>query len=413
MPVFEYKGVNQSGRAVKGVMDADSPRSLKEQLRAKGVFVSDIRESGADSGTASAAVAASEKLRSRRFGRKVKVNELAEATRQIATLLRAAIPVVDAIGAVAKQSSNPRLKMVMNEVRRSVTEGKGLGAAMADHPTIFSDLFVNMVKAGEQSGTLDLVFDRLADFTESQARLRSKVISSMMYPLIMIVVGTVIVSLLMVFVVPKMTQMFEEMGGKLPAITRGLIAVSSFLENWWFVLLPGLFLVGLWFNKFRRGSGKAWWDSLVLRFPVFGPLLQMVAVARFSSTLGTLLSAGVPIVTALNITKHVLGNRSLEDAVENARLAVQEGDSLARPLERSGQFPPMVVHMIAVGEQSGNLESMLGNVTRSYETQVESKLSVLTSLLEPVMILGMGVVVALIVFAILTPMLQMNSLLKG
>ncbi len=412
MPVFEYKGVNANGKAVKGVQDADSPKSLRESLRTKGIFASDVRETRGER-AASSTSKASAPSGLARFRRGVKVQELAEVTRQMATLLRASIPIVDALGAVAKQMVNPSFQLVMNEVRRSVAEGKGLGASMADHPSVFTDLYVNMVKAGEQSGTLDVVFDRLADFTEGQARLKSKVMSAMMYPFIMMIVGTGIVSLLMVFVVPKMTQMFEEMGGKLPLLTRGLIAISGFLDSWWHVTLVAVVFMAWSLNRFRKGSGRNAWDSMVLRAPVFGPIVRMVSVARFTSTLGTLLNSGVPIVSALEITKHVVSNMVLAKVVDTAKEAVKEGDSLAKPLERSGHFPPMVCHMIAVGEQSGSLEEMLLNISRSYEEQVNNKLGMLTSLLEPVMIVGMGVVVGLIVFAILTPMLQMNQLLKG
>ncbi len=411
MPVFEYKGVNAAGKVIKGLQDADSPKSLRDALRQKGVFVSDVKETRGE--VSSGASQTATVNRSGRFRRGVKVQELAEVTRQMATLLRAAIPIVDALSAVAKQMVNPSFQLVMSEVRRSVAEGKGLGASMADHPSIFSDLYVNMVKAGESSGTLDVVFDRLADFTESQARLRGKVMSAMMYPIIMMVVGTGIVSLLMVFVVPKMTQMFEEMGGKLPALTRGLVAVSGFLESWWHVTLASIVIFVVWFNRFRKGAGRKAWDSFALRAPVFGPIVRMVAVARFTSTLGTLLHSGVPIMAALEITKHVVSNLVLAGVVDDAKEAVKQGDSLAKPLERSGHFPPMVCHMISVGEASGSLEEMLANISKSYEEQVNNKLGMLTALLEPVMIVGMGVVVALIVFAILTPMMEMNSLLKG
>lgn len=340
--------------------------------------------------------------------------ELAEVTRQIATLLRANIPVVDCFTAVSKQSDNPRLQLVLNEVRRAITEGKSLASALADHPAVFNDLYVNMVKAGESSGTLEIVFARLADFTESQARLLSRLKGTMTYPIVMMCVGVAIISLMMMFVIPKLTAMFSEMGQKLPMLTRGLIAVSDYFQNWWHLTFAGIFLSIFWFNKWRKSErGKPVMDRLLLRVPVLGSLLRMVAITRFARTLGTLLRSGVPIMTALEIVKHVVGNVVLSDVLEEARLAVQEGNSLAKPLERSGQFPPMVVHMIAVGEQSGQVEEMLDNVSSAYEMQVDSKLNVLTSLLEPLMILAMGVAVALIVFAILTPMLQMNELLKG
>jgi len=414
MPVYEYKGLNKSGKPVKGVLDADNPKALKENLRRDGIFVSEFKESLESKGKGVPSESGEASRGRRRFGKRVKVMELAELTRQLATLLKASIPVVDCLSAVAKQSENARLQRILNEVRRSVTEGKSLALAMADHPTVFNNLYVNMVKAGESSGTLDIVFFRLADFTESQARLVSRIKGAMTYPIVMMCVGVAIVSLMMVFVVPKLTAMFTDMGQKLPALTRGLIALSDYFQNWWHVSFAGLVLTIFWFNRYRKSEkGKPKWDRFVLRVPILGPMLRMVAITRFSRTLGTLLSSGVPIITALEIVKHVVGNSILAEVVDEAKLAVQEGDSLAKPLERSGQFPPMVVHMIAVGEQSGQVEEMLDNVSSAYEMQVDSKLNVLTSLLEPLMILVMGIAVALIVFAILTPMLQMNELLKG
>lgn len=410
MPVFEYRGVDRSGKEVKGVLDSDNPRTLKDELRDRGVFLSSYKETYEASSEENGAHG----VKKRRFARRVKVTELAEATRLVATLLKASISIVDSLAAVGRQTENPRLQRVLNEVRRAVTEGKALHLAMQDHPTIFPNLYVNMVKAGESSGTLDQVFLRLADFTEAQSRLRSRIIGAMTYPVIMLVIGSGIVSLLMMFVVPKLTIMFTEMGGKLPAITRALIWVSEYVQDWWHVTLAVMALGAFLFNGYRKSpEGKARIDRISLKLPLFGPLLRLVAITRFARTLGTLLQSGVPIITSLEIVKHVVGNSLLADVVEDCRLAVQEGDSLAPPLQRSGQFPPMLVHMIAVGEQSGEVEQMLDNVATAYETQVDARINILTSLLEPLMIVGMGVVVALIVFAILTPMLQMNELLKG
>lgn len=410
MPVYEYRGVERSGKEVKGVLDSDNPRTLKDELRGRGIFLSSYKETY-EAATDEGGGAANKK---RWFARRVKVIELAEATRLISTLLKASISLVDALAAVGKQTENPRLQRVLNEVRRSVTEGKALHLAMKDHPTVFPNLYINMVKAGESSGTLDKVFMRLADFTEAQTRLRSRIIGAMTYPVIMLVIGTGIVSLLMVFVVPKLTVMFSEMGGKLPAITRGLIWVSEYVQDWWHVSLVGLVVLTLLFNQYRKSdSGRKRIDRISLKLPLFGPLLRLVAITRFARTLGTLLESGVPIITSLEIVKHVIGNTLLSDVVEECRLAVQEGDSLAPPLQRSGQFPPMLVHMISVGEQSGEVEDMLDNVATAYEAQVDARINILTSLLEPLMIVGLGFVVALIVFAILTPMLQMNELLKG
>lgn len=416
MPVFEYRGVTTAGKETRGILDADSPKSLKDDLRKRGIFLSSFKETveGATVEGGQSRGGSGPSGWKARFAGRVKITELAETTRLIATLLRASISIVDSIAAVAKQCENARLQRVLNEVRRAVTEGKSLNGAMAEHPGVFPDLYINMVRAGEQSGTLDQVFLRLADFTESQARLRSRIMGAMTYPIIMLFLGTGVVSLLMMFVVPKLTIMFTEMGGKLPAITLGLIAVSEYVQNWWHVTLVAA-AFGIWmFGRYRASRhGRRKLDRLSLRLPLFGPLLRLVGIARFSRTLGTLLHSGVPIITALEIVKHVIGNSLLSDVVEDARLAVKEGDSLAPPLQRSGEFPAMVVHMISVGEQSGQLEEMLDNVASAYELQVDSKINVLTALLEPLMIVCMGVVVALIVFAILTPMLQMNELLKG
>jgi general secretion pathway protein F len=413
MPVFEYKGVNQAGKAVKGVADADNPRALRESLRVKGIFPSEIRESS-DGGPGAPKKAGGVRRGRRWLGGRVKVSELAEITRQLATLLKAAIPIVDVLGAVSKQTENPKLQLIMAEVRRAVTEGKSLALAMGEHPAVFSSLYVNMVKAGETSGNLDLVFNRLADLTENQAKLKSRLVGTMIYPIIMMVVGTGIIMLLMLFVVPKLTEMFAEMGGQLPPLTVGMIAISEFLQKWWWAVLGGIVGWSAWFTRWKRTvKGKARWDGMVLKMPLFGSLTRLVAVARFSRTLGTLLTSGVPIVAALDIVRHVVGNETLSAVVEESRIAVQEGKSLAQPLEKSGEFPAMMVHMVAVGEQSGSLEDMLSNVASAYEVQVDSRITTMTALLEPVMILSMGVVVALIVFAVLMPMLQMNELLKG
>ena len=413
MPVYEYRGVSRTGKQVKGVRDADSPRSLRELLRKEGIYVSELGET-AESSDIGGRTRAGSSTRRRRFGRKVKVMEVAEVTRQLATLLKASIPIVDSLAAVSRQTENPRLQRIFNEVRRSVSEGKSLAGALGEHASVFPELYVNMVKAGESSGTLDIVFMRLADFTEAQAQLRSRVMGAMTYPIIMMFVTLGIVSLLMLFVVPKLTVMFEEMGTELPLVTRVLIQVSDFFRDYWYALFGGLILLGWWFNRYRKGErGKHKWDRFVLRMPLFGPLVRMVGVARFTRTMGTLLGSGVPIISALEIVKHVVGNHILAQTVEDARNAVKEGENLATPLQRSGEFPPMVVHMIAVGEQSGQLEEMLDTVAGAYEMQVDSRLNTLTRLLEPLMIVVMGGIVAFIVFAVMSPMLQMNSLLKG
>jgi general secretion pathway protein F len=291
-----------------------------------------------------------------------------------------------------------------------VNEGSSLADALGEHPKVFSALYANMIRAGESSGALDVVLVRLADLTESQAQLRNKIIGAMLYPAIMVVVGIAIVSILFVVVIPKVTKIFEDMNVALPWTTRILISVSSFARDYWYLvvaLLPAaVFGVRRWMKTPR---GRAWWDRTQLQVPVFGELVRMLALSRFAKTLATLLASGVPLLTAMDIVKNIVSNTLLADVIEKARDSIREGESIAAPLKRSGQFPPLVYHMIAIGERSGQLEEMLQNVAKSYEAQVEMRVGALTSLLEPVMIVAMGVVVAFIVFSILMPIMQLNT----
>jgi general secretion pathway protein F len=267
-----------------------------------------------------------------------------------------------------------------------------------------------MIRAGESSGALDVVLVRLADFTEGQAQLRNKIIGAMLYPAIMVVVGIAIVGILFVVVIPKVTKIFEDMNVALPWTTRILIGLSTFARDDWYVLLvlvPALaFGVRRWLRSTR---GRRWWDRTQLRAPVFGELVRMLAISRFARTLSTLLASGVPLLTAMDIVRNIVSNSLLAETIDDARDAIREGESIAAPLKRSGQFPPLVYHMIAIGERSGQLEEMLQNVAKSYESQVELRVAALTSLLEPVMIVLMGGGVAFIVFSILMPIMQLNT----
>jgi general secretion pathway protein F len=255
-----------------------------------------------------------------------------------------------------------------------------------------------------------VVLVRLADLTESQAQLRNKIIGAMLYPAIMVVVGIAIVSILFVVVIPKVTKIFEDMNVALPWTTRILIAVSSFARDYWYLVVAILPVVVFGVRRWMKTSrGRAWWDRTQLRAPVFGELVRMLALSRFAKTLATLLASGVPLLTAMDIVKNIVSNTLLADVIEKARDSIREGESIAAPLKRSGQFPPLVYHMIAIGERSGQLEEMLQNVAKSYEAQVEMRIGALTSLLEPVMIVAMGGGVAFIVFSILMPIMQLNT----
>jgi len=416
MPIYEYKGLNSRGKTVSDVLDADSPRALKERLKRDGIFLSSYVESrgGAETRRAGQSKAGSREVRVGKLFQRVKLLEVSEVTRQLATLVKSGIPVVDAIGAVSDQLDNELFKKIMSEVKRSVSEGSTLSNALAKHPKTFSHLYINMVGAGEQSGTLDVVFERLSDFMESQVRLRSKLVGALTYPIIMMGLGFAIVMLMMLFVIPQVQDLFQKMGAELPWITQVLISMSEFFQSFWWLII-GL-MIGGWFlfrNWKKSEKGKPTWDRWTLKMPVFGDIIRKVNVGRFARTLSTLLASGVPILNALNIVKSILGNHSIAAVVEEAREAVKEGAAIADPLKRSGEFPQMVCHMISVGERSGQLEEMLGNVADSYEMQVESRVTSLTSVLEPVMIVFMGIGVGVMAFAIIMPMLKMNQLSAG
>lgn len=409
MPVFEYKALSAAGKAVQGLREAESPKALRAALKRDGVFLTEVL------GEAQQQAQAKRDVNVRRWvvGR-VGAEDLSITTRQLAVLVHAGIPLVEALAALVEQVEHERLKRVVSDVRQRVNEGASLADALAAHPRVFSGLYVNMIRAGESSGALDVVLVRLADFTESQARLRAKIVATMIYPVAMLVIGTLVLSALFTVVIPKITKIFEDTKAVLPWTTRALIAFSSFMASWWWaaLLLLGL---GVWgfFRWKASAGGRARWDRFKLTVPVFGRLIRTIAIGRFSRTLATLLKSGVPLLAAMDIVKNVVGNVRLAEVIEQARASIQEGESIAAPLKRSGEFPPLVHHMVAVGERSGALEEMLGNVADAYEDQVETTVAALTSLLEPFMIVGMGVVVAFIVFSILMPILQINSLAGG
>jgi general secretion pathway protein F len=406
MPVYAYKGFDASGRTVSGTRDADNPRVIKQLLKRDGIFLTELAESKASVKAGSAKRSFSLSL----LREHVSTQELAMATRQLATLVGAGIPLVDSLMALIDQVEHETFKAVWADVKQKVNEGASFADALGGHPRVFSHLYVNMVRAGESSGALEIVLGRLADFTESQAEMKSKLTGMMVYPLIMMCMASAVTGVLFVFVIPKISKLFESQKVALPLPTQVLILVSNTVRDYWFLLLPALLLTVWGFRRYIRSErGRPWWDRFVLDVPIFGSLVRMVAVTRFCKTLGTLIASGVPLLAAFDIVKNVVENGVLIKVIETARDAVKEGDSIAAPLKRSGEFPPLVTHMIAIGERSGQLESMLNNVARSYEVQVDARLRALTSILEPAMIVMMGLVVAFIVMSILLPMLQISS----
>ncbi|NUQ76510.1 MAG: type II secretion system inner membrane protein GspF [Polyangiaceae bacterium] len=405
MAVFEYTGIAVgTGKPVKGVRDAENAKALRSALRKDGVLLTTATEEKA------AKEKAKRSIKLFAFLDRPSTSDVAIMTRQLATLVGAGIPLFESLNALIEQLEKESLKRAITAVREQVREGTSFAKALEQHPTIFPPLYVNMVRAGEASGTLEAVLDRLTHFMESQAKLKGKVVGALAYPGLMAIIGSTLISVLMVAVVPNVKAIFQSVGQALPWYTEFLIFTSDMASSyWWLVTL--LAIVGGWlFKRWRaKPAGRLAWDSFLLRIPLFGKLIQMLSVARFSRTLATLLSAGVALLTAMDIVRSVLGNAALEKVVSDAIGSIREGQSIAEPLKRSGRFPPMVTHMIAIGEKSGQLEQMLENVADAYDAAVETRVQMLTSLLEPMMIVVMGGAVGFIAMAILMPLIQMSS----
>ncbi len=405
MAVFEYRGILiGTGKPTKGVRDAENAKSLRAALRRDGVLLTGATEEK------QAKENAKNDLQFFEFLSRPSSGDIAIMTRQLTTLLRAGIPLFESLNALIDQVENNHLKRALTNIREQVKEGTTFAKALQAHPKIFAPLYVNMVRAGEASGTLESVLERLTVFMENQAKLQGKVIAAMAYPALMAVIGTLLISVLMIAVVPNLITTFESMDQALPWYTELLIFVSGFMGSYWWLILAVLILGGWGFSYWKKTPvGRLAWDSFTLKVPVFGSLISMLSIGRFTRTLSTLLAAGVDLLAAMDIVRNVLGNAVLEKVVEEATSSIREGQSISEPLKRSKRFPPIVTHMIAIGEKSGQLEEMLENVAISYDSAVETRVQVLTSLLEPLMIVVMGGAVAFIAFSILMPLIQMSN----
>jgi general secretion pathway protein F len=408
MPVYSYKGVNAAGRNLRGFVDAESDKGARAKLRRDGVFLTELALSESGAGE----VARGPSPSGPRFQRGVSGTDLAIATRQLATLLGAAVPMVEALGALTEQVENVRLKGAIGGVRDRVNEGSSLADALAAAGP-FSDLYVNLVRAGEASGALDRVLVRLADYLESQVRTRNRVSGILIYPIIVLIFAVIVVAVLVTFVLPKVTELLVQSNQELPFVTSLIIDGSAFFRRYWwlFVLLAAAAAVVLR-SIGRSERGRYALDGLKLRLPIFGRLLRTLAISRFSRTLTTLLSGGIPIVRSLDTAGRVTGNAVIAEAVERARESITEGSTIAAPLRASGQFPPLVTHMISVGERSGELEAMLAKVADAYDEQVEVTLSRLTAILQPVLMIVLVAIVAVIIVATLLPLLNLAGSLQ-
>lgn len=419
MPVYAYKGVTQSGKSTRGTVSADGLRAARSKMRANGVFLTEIGESqgaaptraGAASrtGTAGPTVAGRGLNFEIKLPTRIPAMEMAMSTRQLATLVSAGVPLVEALGALVEQTEHKALKGVFSRVRDKVNEGAALADALVSTGR-FDNLYVSMVRAGEASGALDAVLARIADYLEDQVRLNNRVLSILTYPLFMLLFAVVVVGIMVTLVLPQITELLISQNLELPWYTVAVIGSSDLLRGYWWLLLLGFIGLVLAYRAIgRTARGRNVLDHFWLRVPVIGRVIRFLAIARFTRTLGSLLASSVNIVQALNIARHVANNSVFAAVADDARESILEGAALAKPLRQSGQFPPLVTTMVEVGERSGDLQGMLIKVADTYEEQVETSVSRLTSLLEPVLILLMVGVVGIIIMAVLMPMLQLTE----
>jgi len=408
MSVFEYIALDEQGNQRRGFIDAPGMAAARQMLREENVYPVEIRASVPKKESVLSAIIHIN------VWERVSAADIAVFTRQLSTLLGAGMPLVPSLSILIRQAKEGPFKKTIAQIREQVNEGKSLTEAMSAFPKIFPPFYLNMVRAGEASGTINLVLERLADFSESQQELMGKIKSAMYYPFVMLFVGTFVIFYFMAFLVPKITSTFEDMHQTLPMITVILIAVSRFLKNFWWLILIVLAagVIAVRYLKKATDAGRRVWDNLKIKLPVFGKINRKIAIARFCRTLATLLQSGVPLLAGMEIVRNIVNNVHIGDAIEKAARDLEEGKGLSGPLTKSGLFPPLVTEMIAVGEQSGTLERMLNRVAAAYETEAQTDVAKMTSLLGPLMVIFMGLIVLFIVVSILLPIFEMNQLVR-
>lgn len=417
MPIYEYTALTETGQTKTGILDADTPRAARDRLRKDKVHVTAIRLAGDLTGAPKPAdPAAPMTLRLPSFFRRVRISTqaLANFTRQFATLLKSGTPLAESMRVLIEQTSGRRFEAVLRDVRERVTGGETLADAMATHRSVFDDLYVNMVRAGEASGRLDEVLFRIGEYLHRRARMRNKVMSALMYPIIIVCVGSMVVVVLMNMVVPQILKLITSKAGTMPLPTRILKSTSDVFTTYWPLMLAGVVGFLLLYGAVRRTEkGRYFLDRLKLRMPVFGDLFRKQAISRFAVTLSTLLKSGLPVLEGLKIVQNVVDNAVLAETVGMIHDRIVEGADIASPLQKSKMFPPVVGHMIAIGEQSGQLEGILSQLAESYDDEVDVATQRMTAILEPALIVAIAGVVAFIVLAIILPMLRLGNLAKG
>lgn len=402
MSVFKYKTYDNSGNLVAGIIDADSQTHAASKLKGRGLFPFEINRER---------VAGDRPEEKSERRKRIKKAEITGFTRQLSTLTTSGMPIVESLTALSEQTANSSLRKIIVAVKESVSSGLSLSEALAGYARYFSPVYVNLVRAGESGGNLDSILEELADLGEKQEAIKGKVMAAMAYPFFMTIVGVIVLAVLFVLVIPKIISIFDNMGQSLPIPTKILIGVTYLVQNYWLLILVLLILALVFFVKAKKTKkGKMFIDGLILKLPLAGEVFCKIEVSRFSRTLSLLLKGGVPITQALDITKDVLNNSLIARNVAEARENLSEGGDISSILKEGGFFPPVAVHMIAVGERGGKLEEMLLNVANSFDREIENLSSGLASIVEPLLIIVMGIVVGFIALAVLLPIFEMNML---
>ncbi|MFH1238895.1 MAG: type II secretion system F family protein [bacterium] len=409
MPTFDYKVRNMRGNTITGVMDAKDRRSVIDKLRVQKLVILSVDEKKASAFAGMFSLMRGGGKRKR----KVAIKHIVTFSRQLSTLVNAGVPIVQGLVILNEQIENKAMGQVVSEIRNDVESGLSIAEALGRHPEAFTELYVSMVRSGEAGGVLDVILDRLSGYLETSQKLRGKVKGAMVYPAVISLVAIGVTTFLLTVVIPAFKTAFSSFGAKLPLPTQILISLSEFLRAYFLVGIAGIIVIGILFSRFLRTEiGRKKYDTILLKLPMFGSLIRKVAVAKFTRTLGTLVKSGVPILEALDTTAKTSGNKIIEEAIMRARTSIKEGERISGPLKASNVFPPMVIQMITVGEETGALDTMLNKVADFYDQEVEVAIGGLTSMIEPVIIVIMGVAIGAIVIAMFLPMFELGNVVS-
>lgn len=405
MAKFSWEGTSRDGKTHKGNMEAPNQAVVQAQLRRQGIVTNKIKERGKGLDI---------EINIPGFGPKVTTKDLVVFTRQFATMIDAGLPLVQCLDILSAQQENKTFKLILLEIKNDVESGSTFADALKKHPKAFDDLFVNLVAAGEIGGILDTILNRLAAYIEKAMKLKKQVKSAMTYPTTIVSIAVIVIGVILVFVIPAFEKMFADFGGALPAPTQIVISLSNFIQDYILFIIGGFILLVFLFKKiYATEKGRAKIDHWALKAPIFGILIRKVAVAKFTRTLGTMVSSGVPILDGLDITSRTAGNKTVERAIIEVRKSISEGHTIAEPLAKSGVFPPMVCQMIAVGEQSGSIDTMLNKIADFYDDEVDDAVGNLTAMMEPLLMLFLGTTVGGLVIAMYLPIFKLAGTVGG